>query len=103
MMPRSREPFAVARRLGRALLIGLLLVAPATLPSLAGASPPDPSWRAGISAAADHDDVVMLIGSLAGAVTVAAFSSGDRLPPLRSQVLPPADAASSPVRRAPAG
>ena len=103
MVPWTRDGLAVGRRLSRALLIALVLAAPASLPALAEASPPDPSWLAGIYDAADHDDVVVLIGSLVGCVVFAAFASADRLPPVAARVLPPADSVSSPVLRAPAG
>jgi len=87
----------------RALLISLVIAGPATLPALAEASPPDPSWLPGIYDGADHDDVVVLIGSIAGCIACSAFASVDRLPPLTGKVLPPADGPRSPARRAPAG
>jgi hypothetical protein len=50
------------------LLVALLLIALATLQTLAYASPPDPSWIPGIYDDADFDDVVVLITSGTGDV-----------------------------------
>jgi hypothetical protein len=44
-------------------LVGLVLLVLATLPSLAYASPPDPSWIPGLYDDADYDDVVVLLTS----------------------------------------
>jgi hypothetical protein len=63
----------------RVLLIALLLAAPATLPAVAHASPPDPTWIHGIYDGADFDDVVSLVTSGSGEVPV--VSTG--LPPIR--------------------
>jgi hypothetical protein len=46
--------------LRRALLIAAVVVLGA-LPALAFASPPDPSWIAGVYDGADYDDVVVLV------------------------------------------
>jgi hypothetical protein len=54
----------------RILLVALLLVAPATLPAVAHASPPDPTWIHGIYDGADLDDVVTLATSGSGDVPV---------------------------------
>ena len=59
------------RNVGRALLVAPLLFACATLPALAHASPPDPSWIAGIYDDADYDDVVTLVQSGAGGLAPA--------------------------------
>jgi hypothetical protein len=45
----------------RALVVGLVLTLTCTLPMLAHASPPDPSWIPGIYDDADFDDVVTLV------------------------------------------
>lgn len=50
------------------LLVVLVLVMPATLPALAYASPPDPSWIYGVYDGADHDDVVVLVISATGSL-----------------------------------
>jgi hypothetical protein len=47
-------------------LVVCLLLALSGAPSLASASPPDPSWVPGAYDGADHDDVVVAILSLAG-------------------------------------
>jgi hypothetical protein len=60
-------------RLLRLLRIGLILVVPATLPALAYASPPDPSWIQGVYDDADGDDVIALtLSAAAGTPTDAA-------------------------------
>ena len=48
-------------RRGRGVLVGLLLLVLTALPSLAYASPPDPSWIPGLYDDADYDDVVVLV------------------------------------------
>jgi len=50
------------------LVVVLALFASATLPALAYASPPDPSWIEGIYDDADSDDVVVLVTSGTGNV-----------------------------------
>lgn len=47
----------------RALALLLLLPSVATLPAVAYASPPDPSWIQGIFDGADYDDVVVLVAA----------------------------------------
>ncbi len=69
----------IGRRVGRALLAALLPIACATLPILAHASPPDPSWIAGIYDDDDYDDVVILVES--GTGSAAHWASAD-VPPL---------------------
>ena len=49
------------------LLSGPLVVALLTLGAVAYASPPDPTWVAGLWDNGDHDDVVMLVTSMAAA------------------------------------
>ena len=46
---------------------GLLVVALLALSPVAYASPPDPTWVAGLWDDGDHDDVVMLVTSMAAA------------------------------------
>src|SRR5207253_3164037 len=48
------------------LLLGSILGILLTLPVLAYASPPDPTWIAGLWDDADYDDVVILITSTSG-------------------------------------
>ena len=67
------------RLLSQALVALLILAAQALLPTLAHASPPDPSWIPGIYDGADYDDVVLLVSSEVGTVTPAA---PDELRPL---------------------
>jgi len=62
----------IGRSVGRALLAVLLPIACATLPVLAHASPPDPSWIAGIYDDDDYDDVVSLVESGTGSAGHAA-------------------------------
>ena len=71
------------------LLIALAIVAPAILPALAYANPPDPSWIRGIYDDADFDDIVVLVmsatgdlASLAPAVSRPLGPSLERLPQL---------------------
>jgi len=49
------------------VLLLLLVAFVAGLPSLAHASPPDPTWMGGLWDDADHDDVIALITSFDGA------------------------------------
>jgi hypothetical protein len=70
------------------LLVVLLLVMPATLPALAYASPPDPSWIYGIYDDADHDDVAVLVMSTAGSLGPAAVSMDLLHTPLLLGTLP---------------
>ncbi|HUM17144.1 MAG TPA: hypothetical protein VL086_15720 [Candidatus Nitrosotalea sp.] len=51
---------------GRVLLVGMLLILSSALPTLAHASPPDPSWIPGVYDGADFDDVVTVIVMGAG-------------------------------------
>ena len=48
------------------LLLALLAVAASALPALGWASPPDPSWIAGIYDEADGDDIAALVSSASG-------------------------------------
>jgi len=88
------------RGVGRATPIGALLFACATLPALAHASPPDPSWIAGIYDDGDYDDVVTLVHS--GAGSLAPAPPTDLAPILRivERVAPATEPAL--VERAPA-
>jgi hypothetical protein len=47
-------------------LVAPILLVLATLPALAYASPPDPSWIPGLYDDADYDDVVVLVTSATG-------------------------------------
>lgn len=51
-------------RFGLVLVVGLPLL---TLAALAHASPPDQTWQPGVYDDGDFDDVIDLIGTLAGA------------------------------------
>ena len=75
---------AVNCRYGRAAALGLLVVLVILVP-LAGATPPDPLWIAGIYDAADSDDVVVAAMSLDirvehDPVVVSPVSIVDRIP-----------------------
>jgi len=59
----SRISAGGKRLLSPALLIVLILIAPALLRTLAYASPPDPAWIHGIYDDDDFDNVVILITS----------------------------------------
>ena len=48
----------------------MVLASVAGLPSLAYASPPDPSWIRGVYDGDDYDDVIVLITTEPGSVTV---------------------------------
>jgi hypothetical protein len=50
------------------VLAVMLLSAVATLAPLAYATPPDPTWIAGLWDDDDHDDVIALVTSLGGAI-----------------------------------
>lgn len=52
----------------RIAVIALVLMAQTTLSALAFASPPDPTWIAGIYDDADYDDVVALVTAEMGSV-----------------------------------
>ena len=52
---------SVLSRLWRGCLVGAVLLVLTALPSLAYASPPDPSWIPGLYDDADYDDVVVLV------------------------------------------
>ncbi len=64
----------------RAPLVVLVLTLAATLPAVAHASPPDPSWISGVYDDADYDDVILLVTSGTGDVSPALPAD---LPPLR--------------------
>jgi hypothetical protein len=66
--------------------LGLLLIGPVALPTLAYASPPDPTWIPGIYDDADHDDVVTLATSATGDVAPALPSDVGASPPLVGRV-----------------
>jgi hypothetical protein len=51
--------------------VALVLVALAALPALAQASLPDPTWIPGIYDEADSDDLIALVSSNPGGITVA--------------------------------
>jgi hypothetical protein len=91
----------------RALLIALMAGLLASLSSLAYASPPDPSWIAGIYDDADFDDVVGLVTSATAAVGPAAPGLLHVSPPgttphaLRVDALPPRLSADQLHARAP--
>jgi hypothetical protein len=55
-------------KLGVRVLAVLLLSAVATLATLAYATPPDPTWIAGVWDDGDHDDVIARITSDVGAI-----------------------------------
>ncbi len=71
--PRQQTPLPEpSRSMWRALFI-ILPIAPALilLPAIAFASPPDPSWIAGIYDGADGDDIVSLVYETSAAKTAA--------------------------------
>jgi hypothetical protein len=59
-----------------------MLAGPAILTALAYASPPDPSWLAGLYDEADHDDVVVLVMSASGNIGFMGLAGVQELPPL---------------------
>src|SRR5215510_14650564 len=59
--PRPQTPPTVVRRSKNRVSSILLPVGLAMLPAIAFASPPDPSWIAGIYAGADGNDIVNLV------------------------------------------
>lgn len=52
---------SISSSLWRGVLVGSVLLVLTALPSLAYASPPDPSWIPGLYDDADYDDVVVLV------------------------------------------
>jgi len=90
----SRTPGSADMRQGgtwsRVLLIAVLVLAPAVLSALAYASPPDPAWIRGIYDDGDFDNVVVLITSATGNLTLP-IPSAPR--PVRFSIprLPPRD------------
>ena len=56
------------------ILLAFLIIAPITL---AHASPPDPTWLAGVYDQADFDDVVGLLTSACGAIDCATAPDAD--------------------------
>jgi hypothetical protein len=64
------------------ILLGLLVLVLGTLPPLAHASLPDPSWISGIYDGADYDDIVVLVAFATG--TVSPLRVADLEPILRA-------------------
>jgi hypothetical protein len=86
----------------RWLIIALMLAGTATLPALAYASPPDPSWLSGIYDEADHDDVVVLVMSASGNIGFTVRAGVQDLPALIGGVPQTTADASVLVLRSPA-
>jgi hypothetical protein len=83
------------RVLPTALLIAIALVL-GVLPAMAYASPPDPSWVAGIYDGADYDDVVVLVTLATASVSLAPLA--DLTPDLRAiEKVPPSVALAIPA------
>ena len=76
-----------------------MLAGTATLPALACASPPDPSWLTGIYDEADHDDVVVLVMSATGTMGFTVLAGVQELPPLIGAVPQTTEDASPPFVR----
>ncbi len=93
---------AVVQTLVRSLAIALVLAGPAMLPALAYASPPDPSWLAGIYDEADYDDVVLFAASTDGDIGFAVFAGVQELPLLLRGVAQATEGASVALLRSPA-
>jgi hypothetical protein len=83
-----------------AMLLVLLIIAPVTL---AHASPPDPTWLAGVYDQADFDDVVDLLTSALGATNFTVSPEAGPCLVLAPKVLPATVAwpASAPAYSAP--
>jgi len=89
----------------RVSALGLLVVLVALVP-LAGASPPDPLWIAGIYDGADSDDVVLAVTSLEDGArqvlfVVSALSILARVPITPGPVIPDATLRSAQARAPP--
>ena len=93
---------AAARTLVRSLIVALVLAGPAILPALAYASPPDPSWLAGLYDEADHDDAVVLVMSASGNIGFTVLAGVQELPPLIGGVPPTTTDATVLFLRSPA-
>ena len=70
----QRAPGTADRLMAAVLLLCLLALGP-----LAHASPPDPTWIAGIYDDADYDDVVLAITSSVGTIAAATVPTGEPL------------------------
>ena len=68
--------------IARILLVVLVSILPVSLPILAYASPPDPSWIPGIYDDDDYDDVVVLVASGTGHVPPTTLADLQSIPPL---------------------
>jgi len=83
-----------ARAVMRVLLVALVLIVPSTLPALAYATPPDPSWIGGIYDDADYDDVVVLVTSGTGNVGPEILADLEPIPPSVGDPLPSTEKAT---------
>jgi hypothetical protein len=82
----ERTPDGMSRRFGAGavlcrLLIGTTVLVVATLSGLAYASPPDPTWIAGVYDDADFDDVIWLVVMQKGLVESEDLTSLRFVPP----------------------
>jgi hypothetical protein len=78
-----------------------MLAGTVTLPALACASPPDPSWLSGIYDEADQDDVVGLVMSASGTIGFTALADVRERPPLIGGVPQTIEDASVPFLQSP--
>ena len=83
--------------LSRLLRTVLVVIVTATLPALAYASPPDPSWIQGVYDDADYDDIVALAMAGTGNVTPVGLAHAQPTPPLIGTL--PASNENAPVTR----
>jgi hypothetical protein len=72
----EQDDRARGHRRWRRLLVLVLLVCCGTLPLLAQASPPDPTWLPGIYDNADYDDVVGLLTDTAAVRELQLIATG---------------------------
>ena len=102
------DRFQAPRLLGSSVrLLAFLIIAPVTL---AHASPPDPTWLAGVYDQADFDDVVGLLTSACEAIAFTTAPEADPCPALSPKLCPAmvawpatAPAYSAPLRAPPIG
>lgn len=110
--PESFDPIQPADRgavkVGSFTLCVLFVCVMAALTPLAHASPPDPSWVAGLWDDADYDDIVILITASVGAVEPPLLSDARLgqpvvgfIPPVCEEPVPASTAAANQTRAPP--
>src|SRR5262249_2914285 len=89
------SPRTILVTLARLLLVVSVSLVAATLPALAYASPPDPSWIPGAYDGDDWDDAVVLVASGTGNVAPTVHADPPSLAPLTGALPQPTTEATS--------